>query len=273
MYRAKASGLGWALYDAGIDEVRSERLTLTAELRQALADEQLELHYQPVVDLTTGALVSLEALCRWTHPVRGAVPLSVFVPLAEETGLIGPLTSWVIGEARQQLRAWRAAGHGVPCAINLSMAAVADPTTSDALSGQIVDAAPDLTVEITESWLADERGQAVVSALAASGVALALDDFGTGWSSLALLASFPVGRLKLDRQFLVGLDGDARGAALLRAVADLATAMKMDVVAEGVERSDTAQLLLDAGITLGQGYLWSPALSAAELATWAGWGP
>lgn len=273
MYRAKSAGLGWALYDAGLDEARGERLTLTTELRDALAAERLELWYQPVVDLSTGALVSLEALCRWTHPVRGPVPPAVFVPLAEQTGLIGPLTTWVIGEAERQIGAWRAAGHGVPCAVNLSMAAVTDPTTSEALIDQIVQAAPDLTVEITESWLADDRGKEVIAALASAGVYLALDDFGTGWSSLAVLASFPVRRLKLDRQFLVGLDGDTRGDGLLRAVADLATALRMDVVAEGVERTDTAQQLLDAGITLGQGFLWSPALPASELAAWAGWGP
>ncbi|MCU1595938.1 MAG: hypothetical protein JWO12_3330 [Frankiales bacterium] len=271
MYRAKSAGLGWALYDAGIDEARSERLTLTADLRDALAAERLELWYQPVVELRTGTLVSLEALCRWTHPTRGPVSPTVFVPLAEETGLIGPLTRWVIGEAERQVRAWRSAGHGVPCAVNLSMAAVADPATSEALLDQIRDAAPDLTVEITESWLANDRGQAVVAALAEAGVSLALDDFGTGWSSLAILASFPVRRLKLDRQFLVGLDGDARGASLLRAIADLAAALEMDVVAEGVERTDTSQLLQEAGIVLGQGYLWAPALPAAELAVWAGW--
>ena len=273
MYRAKTSGLGWALYDAGIDDARSDRLTLTADLRDALAAEQLELWYQPVVDLRTGALVSLEALCRWHHPTRGPVSPDVFIPLAEQTGLIGSLTSWVVGEAERQVRAWRTAGHGVPCAVNLSMAAVADPSTSTALIEQIVRAAPDLTVEITESWLADGRGQAVVAALAGAGVSLALDDFGTGWSSLAVLASFPVVRLKLDRQFLVGLDGDARGAGLLRAVADLATSLKMDVVAEGVERTDTAALLLEAGIALGQGFLWSPALPADKLAAWAGWEP
>ena len=271
MYRAKSSRLGWALYDSSLDEGSAERLTLTADLRAAVVGEKLQLLYQPVVDLETGELVSLEALCRWTHPTRGAVPPTAFVPLAEQTGLIGPLTRWVLAEARRQARAWRQAGHGVPVAVNLSMAAVTSLTRSADLLEELIDAAPDVTVEITESWLADDRGKAVVAALASAGVSLALDDFGTGWSSLAVLASFPVDRLKLDRQFLVGLDGDARGADLLRAVADLAASLRMDVVAEGVERADTARLLHDAGIRLGQGVLWAPALPAEAVATWAGW--
>lgn len=271
MYRAKSSRLGWALYDATLDDGSAERLTLTTGLREAVAEERLELHYQPVVDLQTGELVSLEALCRWNHPTRGAVPPATFVPLAEQSGLIGPLTRWVVAAALRQVRAWRQAGHGVPCAINLSMASVTSLTRSASLLEQLIEAAPDITVEITESWLADDRGKAVVAALASAGVSLALDDFGTGWSSLAVLASFPVKRLKLDRQFLMGLDGDARGGDLLRAVTDLAAALEMDVVAEGVERVDTAQLLRDAGIRLGQGMLWAPALPADDLAAWAGW--
>jgi diguanylate cyclase (GGDEF)-like protein/PAS domain S-box-containing protein len=271
MYRAKSSRLGWALYDASLDQGSAERLTLTADLREAVVAERLQLHYQPVVDLHTGELVSLEALCRWNHPTRGNVPPGVFVPLAEHAGLIGPLTQWVVAEALQQVRAWKSAGHGVPCAINLSMAAVTSLTKSASLLEQLIEGAPDVTVEITESWLADDRGKAVVSALASAGVSLALDDFGTGWSSLAVLASFPVTRLKLDRQFLMGLDGDARGSDLLRAITDLATALEMDVVAEGIERRDTAQLLRDAGIGLGQGMLWAPPLPADEVPAWAGW--
>ncbi|MCW2586461.1 MAG: hypothetical protein JWN55_1977, partial [Frankiales bacterium] len=194
-----------------------------------------------------------------------------FIPLAEQTGLIRPLTAWVVAEAAVQAQAWWDAGHDVRCAVNLSMAAVADDRASAGLLRQLVAAAPRLTVEITESWLADARGREVVAELAAAGVALALDDFGTGWSSLASLRAFPVSRLKLDRQFVLDLDDDDRGQDLLRAVGELAAALGMDVVAEGVERPATAARLRAAGFSLGQGFLWSPALSADELATWAGW--
>ncbi|MCW2500115.1 MAG: hypothetical protein JWN87_1791, partial [Frankiales bacterium] len=147
MYRAKARGLGWALYDAQVDAARGERLTLTADLRAALERGGLALHYQPVVDLATGRLHSVEALCRWTQPGRGVVPPSTFIPLAEQTGLIRPLTAWVVAEAATQAQAWWDAGHDVRCAVNLSMAAVADDRTSAGLLRQLVAAAPRLTVE------------------------------------------------------------------------------------------------------------------------------
>ncbi|MGZ6793996.1 MAG: putative bifunctional diguanylate cyclase/phosphodiesterase, partial [Mycobacteriales bacterium] len=273
MYRAKSRRLGWALYDAGLDAARAERLSLTTDLRSAVAAEGLALHYQPVVDLATGELRSVEALCRWLHPTRGAVPPTEFVALAEQTGLVVPLTAWVVERAARDARAWHDAGHEVRCAVNLSMAAVLDPRSTSRLLAALLAASDVLTVEITESWLTDARGQEVLRALAGGGVELALDDFGTGWSSLASLRSFPVRRLKLDRQFVLDLELDRRGHGVLRAVADLATALDMDVVAEGVETEAAAEGLRTAGVTLGQGYLWSPALPVCELASWAGWEP
>jgi diguanylate cyclase (GGDEF)-like protein len=271
MYRAKSRRLGWTLYDATLDAARSDRLAFTAELRSAITDGELELHYQPVVDLETEELRSVEALCRWHSPLRGEVPPTAFIPLAEQTGVILPLTAWVVATASAQAQAWQDAGHEVRCAVNLSMAAVMDAASSAALLEQLIQAAPLITVEVTESWLADARGREVVAELAASGVELALDDFGTGWSSLASLRSFPVRRLKLDRQFVLDLDQDSRGQDLLRAVAELATALGMDVVAEGVEREGTAVRLRSVGLRLGQGFLWSPAVPAGQLASWAGW--
>ena len=271
MYRAKSLRSGWALYDARLDAASGDRLTLTTELRDALTHGRLQVVYQPVVDLETGHLQSVEALCRWPHPVRGQVPPSEFVPLAEQTGLIASLTSWVIAEVDRQALAWEGAGHRLRCAVNLSMAAVADEQRGPVLLAQLAAAAPRLSVEITEWWLADTRGRPGGAELAAAGVELALDDFGTGWSSLASLRSFPVSRLKLDRHFVADLEGDARSGDLLSAVASLAAALRMDVVAEGVEQRGTADALRAAGVRLGQGFLWAPGLPADELARWAGW--
>ncbi|MGZ6825987.1 MAG: putative bifunctional diguanylate cyclase/phosphodiesterase, partial [Mycobacteriales bacterium] len=166
MYRAKSRRLGWALYDAGLDAARAERLSLTTDLRSAVAAEGLALHYQPVVDLATGELRGVEALCRWLHPTRGAVPPTEFVALAEQTGLVVPLTAWVVERAARDARAWHDAGHEVRCAVNLSMAAVLDPRSTSRLLAALLAASDVLTVEITESWLTDARGQEVLRALA-----------------------------------------------------------------------------------------------------------
>ena len=268
MYRAKTERLGWALYDASVDGERSDRLVLTADLRKAIATEELVLHYQPVVELATGRLHSVEALCRWEHGDRGTVAPTMFIPLAEQTGAILPLTAWVVRQAASQVRSWRKAGHDIRCAVNLSMAAMLDDQACSPLIDELIAAAPLLTVEITESWLVDARGQEVIAELADGGVQLALDDFGTGYSSLAALRSFPVHQLKLDQQFVRDLDSDDRADDVLHAIAALAAALGMDVVAEGVEEARTAQRLRDAGIRLGQGLLWSPALAPEELDCW-----
>ncbi len=267
MYRAKAGHLGWSLYDPSVDGARSDRLVLTADLRGAIATDALQLHYQPVIDLATGQLHSVEALCRWVHRDRGTIMPATFIPLAEQTGEVLPLTTWVVRRAAAQVRSWRAAGHDVMCAVNLSMAAVADDRASAALLDELIEVAHLLTVEITESWLADARGQEVIAKLAASGVRLSLDDFGTGFSSLASLRSFPVNQLKLDRQFVLDLEDD-RGHEVLLAVTQLGTALGMDVVAEGIEDRRTADRLLAAGLHLGQGFLWAPALTPDEMEAW-----
>ena len=268
MYRAKSAGLGWALYDASVDGERSDRLVLTADLREAIATDALTLHYQPVVHLETGRLHSVEALCRWEHGQRGTVDPTTFIPLAEQTGAVLPLTAWVVRQATSQVRIWRAAGHDLSCAVNLSMAAMVDDKASAPLIDELISASHLLTVEITESWLIDARGREVIAELAEGGVTLALDDFGTGYSSLASLRSFPVRTLKLDMQFVHDLDSDDRGGQVLRAIAQLAAALGMDVVAEGVEQERTAERLRTAGMRFGQGLLWAPALPAGELDSW-----
>jgi diguanylate cyclase (GGDEF)-like protein/PAS domain S-box-containing protein len=268
MYRAKAGSLGWALYDASVDGASTDRLVMTADLRGAIATDSLRLDYQPVVDLETGRLHSIEALCRWDHHDRGSVEPTTFISLAEQTGVVLPLTTWVVRHALTQVHDWRAAGHDVTCAVNLSMAAVADEEASEPLIHDLIRAAGLLTVEITESWLVDSRGREVIAELAAGGVRLSLDDFGTGFSSLASLRAFPVQQVKLDQHFVLDLDHDRRGDGVLRAVAQLADALDIDVVAEGVEEQQTADRLLGAGLRLGQGFLWSRPVPAAALEPW-----
>ncbi len=267
MYRAKARGLGWSLYDPQLDEAKAERLALTTELRSAIETGGLRVHYQPVVDLATGRLHALEALCRWPHEGRGAVPPSRFVPLAEQTGTILPLTEWVLQQVISDARSWRAAGHDLRCSVNLSMAAVADTALSADLLDQLIEVADLITVEITESWLVDDHGRGVIAKLSSNGVRLSLDDFGTGFSSLASLHRFPVQQVKLDRAFVLGLDGP-RGDQVLLAMTQLGHALGMEVVAEGVEEEATVARLRASGLLWGQGFLWSPALPADELGPW-----
>ncbi len=270
MYRAKANGVGWSRYDVALDRATGERLARTADLRDAIAQGQLQVKYQPVIDLRTRRLHGVEALCRWTPETGEDVPPSVFIPLAEQTGLILPLTAWVHDQVVRQVRSWREQGREVRCAVNLSMAALADPDASAALLDQLIAAADAVTVEITESWLVDARGREVITKLASNGVRLSLDDFGTGFSSLAALHRFPVQQVKLDRAFVLGLD-DERGHQVLLAMASLGRSLGMEVVAEGVEQEHTAQWLRDAGVQLGQGFLWSPAVQPAALEPW--WPP
>ena len=263
MYRAKSARLGWALYDPALDTATTERLALTADLRRAIDSGQLTLEYQPVVELRTGEVASVEALCRWHHPDRGRVDPLTFITLAEQTGNILPLTRWVVAEAVAQCRAWREQGLELRCAVNLSIAAIRDRDAAAPLLRDLIDAADLLSVEVTESWLVDEQAQRVLTQLATGGVALAIDDFGTGYSSLASLRSFPTETLKLDRTFLADLDGD-----LLSAVGALGQALGLTTVAEGVEDQVTADRLLAAGMQLGQGFLWSRALPPDQLVAW-----
>ncbi len=267
MYRAKATGLGWGMYDASLDEATTERLALTAELRAAIEAGDLAVHYQPVVDLATGRLHAVEALCRWPHPRRSNISPTRFIPLAEQTGSILPLTSWVLRQVVQDVQSWRAAGYDIRCSVNLSMAAVTDTEASADLLDQLVAAAPLITLEITESWLVDDHGREMIAKLSANGVRLSLDDFGTGFSSLASLHRFPVQQVKLDRAFVLGLDGP-RGDQVLHAMTALGHALDMEVVAEGIEDEMTSQRLRASGLRWGQGFLWSPAVPASELGPW-----
>lgn len=277
MYAAKARGRGNVqLYDASMSVLVEGRLAMAGDLRDALDQGLLEVHYQPVVDLGSGRLVGLEALARWDRAGHGPVPPDVFVPLAEANGMVTALTAWVLRRACADAAAALAAGALPPdgeVAVNLSGHDVTAPglltTVRDALDAAGLAPAR-LVLEVTESVLMVdvERSTAMLGALRDLGVGIAIDDFGTGYSSLAYLRRFPVDRLKVDRSFTCGVGESPEDLAVVSSVVQLARALGLRTVAEGVETQEQRDVLTVMGCDDGQGYLWSPALPWADLVAW-----
>jgi diguanylate cyclase (GGDEF)-like protein len=275
MYVAKRTHNSYTLYEAEEDEHSPDRLGLVTQLRQAVSQDALTLHYQPKVALATGNVCGVEALVRWNHPEHGLLSPDHFIPLAKNTGLIGPLTDWVLRTALQQCHDWHRAGLHLDLAINLSTYSLHDsalPGTVSALLRQYEVAPGSLTLEITESALMADPGRAldVVTRLRESGVRVAIDDFGTGYSSLGYLKRLPVHEIKLDKSFVLGLGtyADAMDVAIVRSVIAMAQALQREVVAEGVERLEALTLLRSLGCDMVQGYYLSQPLTAAELGEW-----
>jgi EAL domain-containing protein (putative c-di-GMP-specific phosphodiesterase class I) len=273
MYMAKADRSGWALYRPERDHYSPDRLALVADLRHAIDRDELVLYYQPQVDVPTGELVAVEALMRWPHPERGLLAPDEFIPLAEQTQLIRPLTRWAIGAALRQAMTWQAAGIAVPISVNLSAHDVQDPRLPQVVAEllSLYGAPPQrLRLEITESsLLADpERAQENLAALRALGVRIAIDDFGTGYSSLSYLQRLPIDELKIDKSFVKCMATDAGARAIVRAVIDMANDLGLEVVAEGVEDRSTWQVLAALGCDVAQGYYFSRPLPADALADW-----
>ena len=273
MYLAKNDRGGFRIYDPALDRHSTERLALLGELRRALDDGQLVLHYQPKAALATGEIVGVEALARWYHPVRGLVPTDVFVPLAEQTGLMRPLTDHVVRVAVSQIAAWRAAGIMITVAINISVRDLHDPQFAVLLRETCErEGVPPtaLQLEITEGTLIDDptRTEDVLRELAAFGVALSLDDFGTGYSSLRHLKRLPVKEIKIDRSFVQRLHIDADDAAIVRSIIDLGEALGLRVVAEGVETLETWHRLAAMGCDEAQGWYLARPMAAANATAW-----
>jgi diguanylate cyclase (GGDEF)-like protein len=274
MYQAKAAGKNRVEpYSAATRARILRRLELEHELRRAVGGRELAVHYQPQVDLVTGRLVGVEALVRWPHSRFGAVSPEEFVSVAEETGLIAPLGAWVFDEACRQLAAWRRLPElaGLTVTVNVSVHQLEDPRFALQVAGSLeVSGVPASSVclELTESALMAAGGGPleVLEALKAHGVYVAVDDFGTGYSSLASLKRLPVEVLKVDRSFVGGLGTDPEDSAIVASVLSLAHAMGLHVVAEGVETALQAAELLALGCTVAQGWLFSPAVPAEDLA-------
>ena len=276
MYRAKSRGKGrYAVYEPSMHTAIVERLELEVDLKRALEREELAVVYQPIFSLVKGGVTGVEALVRWQHPTRGIVMPESFVPLAEESGLIGELGRWVLRKACHQGALWRAKypGHpGLGIGVNISGAQLREPglvqEVADALSESQLEATG-LTLEITETALMESFDDALeeIDALKGLGVDLAIDDFGTGYSSLRYLRRLPLDVMKIEKSFVDGIGRPDEEPALLRAIIDLANIFGLRVVAEGIERHEQRARLLELGCKLGQGHLLAEPLDAADADT------
>jgi diguanylate cyclase (GGDEF)-like protein/PAS domain S-box-containing protein len=273
MYDSKRDNASHTFYDEGSHEYDVTRLTLVAELRRALASRELILHYQPKAALQSGDVRSVEALLRWVHPERGMVFPDSFIPIAQETGLIGPLTLYVIEEALRQGRQWRDAGLGLSISVNLSTRNLLDrdfPNQVAALLKRWGMGPEWLELEVTESsMLANPtRAKAVLNELSALGLRLSIDDFGTGYSSLSYLRQLPVDEIKIDRSFVMGMGEETGDAVIVRSTVDLGRNLGLEVVAEGVETLEHWNQLRALGCNTAQGYFLSKPVAADELTSW-----
>jgi diguanylate cyclase (GGDEF)-like protein/PAS domain S-box-containing protein len=275
LYRAKEQGRNRIeFYSESISHSALERLALQAGLRHALANNELELHYQPQLHLASRQLAGIEALVRWRHPQQGLIPPDSFIPLAEQTGLIEAIGEWVLEEACRQMAAWRDAGLTIPrVAVNLSAHQLGRPSLIPAISGTLEKhklPAQMLELELTETAIMrnPEKAAEILDALADLGIALAVDDFGTGYSSLAYLQRLRLHRLKIDRAFVQDLPQNQNNAAICRAIIAMATSLGLETVAEGVEDEAQREFLTRESCTIGQGWLFARGMPAAELENW-----
>jgi diguanylate cyclase len=275
MYQAKGDGTDVEHYDASRDEHSRDRLALVGELRRALQrGGELELHYQPQVDLRTERVLGAEALVRWRHPQRGLLAPGAFLAAAEGGGLMRRMGRVLLAQAVDQIAAWQRDGTDLPVAVNLSSAELVDPTFADEVAELLARREVHgswLKLEITENSVMTnpDRVLDTLHRLRALGCAVSLDDFGTGHASLAHLLRLPVDELKIDRSFVMDLDADGAGsAAIVRSVALLGGDLGLTIVAEGVESARAWGQLVAAGCGVAQGFLLSPPLPPAELATW-----
>ncbi len=273
MYQAKAGRTGWETYVAARDLHSRDRLELLGELRHAIDAGELELHYQPKLELGSGAVHGVEALVRWRHPTRGLLGPMEFIPLAERTTLMRPLTLSVLDMALAQCRRWYDEGLELGVAVNLSVPNLLDTR----LPGDIVELlerwdvpAERLNLEVTENVILSdpERVIDVLEALKRVGVRLSLDDFGTGSSALALLKSLPVDELKIDKSFVLAMEKSAEDAVIVRSTTELAQRLGLRVVAEGVETAAALEFLRGVGCEEAQGYFLSRPVPASEITAW-----
>jgi diguanylate cyclase (GGDEF)-like protein/PAS domain S-box-containing protein len=271
MYRAKrGASSGYEFFSEEMTQQARERLTLEAALRHPSLGEQLLLHYQPQVEISTGRLVGVEALVRWMHPERGLLLPGVFVPVAEDAGLAPVIGAWVLRRACRQAREWTLRGRKpVRMSVNVSAYQLRDDRIVEAVAGALRDSGlppAQLELEITEGALQTQgEAESILDRLKSLGVQLALDDFGTGYSTLSSLKLLPFDRLKIDRSFVRSVEEDANDRALTRAIIAMARSLDLDIIAEGVETPGQLAFLRKEGCSEMQGYLVSAPLAADEL--------
>jgi len=273
MYVAKRRGAVYEYYDAAHDKNTVRKLAIGGELRTAIHNNQLEIHFQPQVNLRSGMVESAEALLRWNHPTQGGINPVEFIAIAEATDLIRPLTEWTLRGALAQVRSWRERGVHLRIAVNLSARLLQD-TAFPALLRKLLDEsgvlAPSLELEITESamMLDPARALRVIQEIDKLGVLISIDDFGTGYSSLGYLRDLPVHSLKIDKSFVAGMRNNSDDRIIVESTAQMAHALKLELVAEGVETEWDAQFLAAAGYDYAQGFRYTRALPSDKCLAW-----
>lgn len=273
MYSAKTSHLGVMVYQSRIDVASDENLSLASEIRQAVEQNQLVLFVQPKVNFKTGQVLSVEALVRWQHPDRGLLMPGQFIPFAEQTGNVNKITMWMLNEAAKFVADWQKEGLEVSVAVNISAKDLIDIELPSKLSTILKNYqlyANAISLEITESSIMEDPARALdtVERIARMGVKLSIDDFGTGYSSLAYLKRMPLSELKIDRSFVNNIESDRNDEMIVRSTIDLGHNLGLKVVAEGIENKQVWTLLKSMGCDLGQGYLMSKPMPAANLLVW-----
>lgn len=283
MYRAKREDTGFRFFQPTTDAHHVEQLHLSSQLHHALENGELELHYQPKVDLEHKRLCGVEALVRWRHPQLGLLEPDRFIQLAEQIGLITPITEWVLNTALQQHRDWVNVGHNIPVSINVSALSFQNPKLVDKVENALRWSgvpAHSLEIEITENTLLTgvNHCSETVKALSQLGVSIAIDDFGTGYSSLTYLRQLPIDTLKIDKSFVQQMTNNHSDAVIVRSIIDLGHNLGFEVVAEGVETNEDYKVLRQLNCDIAQGFFISKAMSETQLTTWlyeahwaAGW--
>jgi len=274
MYATKESNAGFTFHERDEPESRvPDQLSLVVEMRPAIERNEFELYYQPKRHLHSGLITRVEVLARWNHPRRGLLMPVSFVPIAERTGLIKPMTDWILDKALQQCREWQDAGAPIHVAVNVSAKSLLEETLPSKVQSLLDKWNIDprfLKIEITESSIMADPAHAlaIMSMLQSMGVRLSVDDFGTGYSSLTHLRELPIDEIKIDKSFVTGMITSDADAAIVRTVIDLAHNLGKQVCAEGVEDAETLQRLEEMGCDLAQGYFISRPVPAATLLTW-----
>jgi predicted signal transduction protein with EAL and GGDEF domain len=273
MYHAKQNGLGYAFFNRAHHQERLASAELERELHQAIDLGNLELYYQPKINVKDGSVCGAEALLRWRHPQKGVIAPDKFIPLAEQSGLIHPLTTWVLNRAIEDCASWHRAGVAAGVAINISAVSLRDPQFVEHVAAALnrCKLPPTLvTLELTESAVMREPNHSllVMTRLDQMGVRLSIDDFGTGYSSLSYLKQLPVDEIKIDRSFVMEMNSNDSDSVIVRATIDLAHNLGLRVVAEGVENRETLLMLSRLGCDLAQGYFISHPIPCDTLVTW-----
>jgi len=273
LYVAKHLQSDYSVYDPAYDRHSVRQLALKAELRTAIEEDQLQLYFQPKLDLNKGCITSVEALVRWNHPQQGIVPPGEFIPLSEQRGLIGPLTEWVVRDALAQHKRWQEQGIDLKIAVNLSSRVLYDLSLPAKIEKFMVNAQLSpaaLALEITEeaTMLDPQRALVILQRLAEMGISLSIDDFGTGHSSLSYLKRLPVDEIKIDRSFVMEMETSENDAKIVHATIDLAHNLGLGVVAEGVESEQILKMLKTLNCDFAQGFHLSRPVPADDLVQW-----